>query len=150
MCIRDRVLDALPVERIINLKGKMQRQGVSIDKKSGRLFFEEIAITQELEKSIASAQEKLDINIPPEFAPEGWTTEWHIDNKKWLKAIYAKINNGILLIIDYAKEAKRYYSLSNSNGTLISYKNQKIVENIFESPGAVSYTHLTLPTKRIV
>jgi SAM-dependent MidA family methyltransferase len=138
--LANEVLDALPVERIINLKGKMHRQGVSIDNKSGRLFFEEITITQELEKSIASAQEKLDINIPPKCAPEGWTTEWHIDNKKWLKAIYAKINNGILLIVDYAKEAKRYYSLSNSNGTLISYKNQKIVENVFESPGNCDLT----------
>ena len=138
--LANEVLDALPVERIINSKGKIHRQGVSIDKKSGRLFFEEIAITQELEKSIASAQEKLDIKIPPEFAPEGWTTEWHVDNKKWLKDIYEKINNGILLIIDYAKEAKRYYSLSNSNGTLISYKNQKIVENVFESPGDCDLT----------
>ncbi len=138
--LANEVLDALPVERIINSKGKIHRQGVSIDKKSGRLFFEEIAITQELVKSIASIEEKLDIKIPPEFAPEGWTTEWHIENKKWLKAIYAKINNGILLIIDYAKEAKRYYSLSNSNGTLISYKNQKIVKNVFESPGDCDLT----------
>ena len=43
-------------------------------------------------------------------------------------------------MIDYAKEAKRYYSLSNCNGTLISYKNQKIVENIFESPGNCDLT----------
>ena len=74
--LANEVLDALPVERIINLKGKMQRQGVSIDKKSGKLFFEAISITKELEKSIASAQENLDINIPPKYAPEGWTTEW--------------------------------------------------------------------------
>ena len=111
--LANEVLDALPVERIINLKGKMHRQGVSIDKESGRLFFKEITITKELEKCIASAKEKLDINIPPKDAPEGWTTEWHIDNKKWLKAIYTKINNGILLIIDYAKEAKSYYSMNN-------------------------------------
>ncbi len=138
--LANEVLDALPVERIINSKGKLYRQGVSIDKESGRLFSKEIAITNELKKSIDFAQEKLDINIPPKYAPEGWTTEWHIDNKKWLMAIYAKINNGILLIIDYAKEAKRYYSLGNSNGTLISYKNQKIVENIFESPGDCDLT----------
>ena len=138
--LANEVLDALPIERIINLKGKMHRQGVSVDEESGRLFFQEIKITKELEKSIAFANEKLDIKIPPEDAPEGWTTEWHIDNKKWLMAIYAKINNGILLIIDYAKEAKRYYSLGNSNGTLISYKNQKIVENIFESPGDCDLT----------
>ncbi len=138
--LANEVLDALPIERIINLKGKMYRQGVSIDKESGRLFFDEIIISKELEKSIATAEEKLDIKIPPKDAPEGWTTEWHIDNKKWLKAIYEKINNGILLIIDYAKEAKRYYSLSNSNGTLIAYKNQKIVENVFESPGDCDLT----------
>ena len=45
-----------------------------------------------------------------------------------------------MLIIDYAKEAKRYYSLNNSNGTLISYKNQEIVENVFESPGNCDLT----------
>ena len=39
-----------------------------------------------------------------------------------------------------AKEAKRYYSRSNSNGTLISYKSQKIVENVFESPGDCDLT----------
>ena len=65
--LANEVLDAFPVERIINSKGKIHRQGVSIDKKSGRLFFKEIAITPELEKSIASAQEKLDINIPVSY-----------------------------------------------------------------------------------
>ena len=145
--LANEVLDALPVERIINLKGKIHRQGVSINKESGRFFFEEIEMTKELKKSIAFAQEKLEINIPPKDAPEGWTTEWHIENKSWLKAIYKKINNGILLVIDYAKEAKRYYSLSNSNGTLISYRNQQIVENFFYSPGNCDITsHICIET----
>ena len=138
--LANEVLDALPVERIINSKGKLYRQGVSIDKDSGRLISKEIAITNELKKSIAIAQEKLNITIPPKDAPEGWTTEWHIDNKNWLKGVYKKINNGILLVIDYAKEAKKYYSLSNSNGTLVSYKNQKIIENVFDSPGNCDIT----------
>jgi len=138
--LANEVLDALPVERIIYLKGNLYRQGVSIDKKSAGLSFAEITMTEELEKSIAFAKEKLNINIPPKDAPEGWTTEWHIDNKSWLKAVYEKINNGILLVIDYAKEAKRYYSLSNGNGTLISYRNQKIVKNIFDSPGYCDLT----------
>ena len=145
--LANEVLDALPVERIINLKGKIYRQGVSLDKESGKLFFKKIATTKQLEKSIDFAKEKLDINIPPNNAPEGWTTEWHIDNKKWLNAIYEKINNGILLVIDYAKDARRYYSLSNSNGTLISYKDQKIVENVFESPGNCDLTsHICIET----
>ena len=45
-----------------------------------------------------------------------------------------------MLVIDYAKEAKRYYSLSNSDGTLVSYKNQKIIENVFEFPGNCDLT----------
>ena len=145
--LANEVLDALPVERLINLKGKIYRQGVSIDKESGKLFYKEITLKEELKKSISLAHEKLDICIPPKDAPEGWTTEWHIDNKSWLKAIYEKINNGILLVIDYAIEAKRYYSVKNNNGTLISYKNQKIIDNVFESPGNCDLTsHICVET----
>ena len=145
--IANEVLDALPVERITFSKGKLFRQAVSVDKKSSRLFFDKLPITSELEKSIKFAESKLGITIPPEDAPEGWTTEWHIDNSEWLKGIYEKINNGILLIIDYAKEAKNYYGLRNSNGTIISYKNQKISNNILESPGDSDLTsHICIET----
>ena len=104
-------------------------------------------ITSELEKSIELAKSELGIIIPPEDAPEVWTTVWHVDNSKWLEAIYGKINNGILLIIDYAKEAKKYYNSKNSDGTIVSYENQKMMNDVLDSPGTVSYTHLTLPTK---
>ena len=145
--IANEVLDALPVERIINLKGKIYRQGVSFNKASGRLSFTKTSITKELERSIAFAKEKLGINIPPHDAPEGWTTEWHLDNKIWLKAVYEKINDGILLIIDYAKEAKRYYSFRNNYGTLVSYKDQKVVNNFFEFPGSCDLTcHICIET----
>ena len=145
--IANEVLDAFPVERITFSKGRLFRQAVSVDKKSSRLFFDKLPITSELEKSIKFAESKLGITIPPEDAPEGWTTEWHIDNSEWLKGIYEKINNGILLIIDYAKEAKNYYGLRNSNGTIISYKNQKISNNILESPGDSDLTsHICIET----
>jgi len=145
--IANEVLDAFPVERITFSKGRLFRQAVSVDKKSSRLFFDKLPITSELEKSIKFAESKLGITIPPEDAPEGWTTEWHIDNSEWLKGIYEKINNGILLIIDYAKEAKNYYGLRNSNGTIISYKNQKISNKILESPGDSDLTsHICIET----
>jgi len=132
--IANEVLDALPVERITFSKGKLLRQAVSIDKKSHKLFFDEMPITSELEKSIELAKSELGITIPPEDALEGWTTEWHIDNSKWLEAIYGKINNGILLIIDYAKEAKKYYNSKNSDGTIVSYGNQKMTNDVLDSP----------------
>ena len=145
--IANEVLDAFPVERITFSKGRLFRQAVSVDKKSSRLFFDKLPITSELEKSIKFAEIKLGITIPPEDAPEGWTTEWHIDNSEWLKGIYEKINNGILLIIDYAKEAKNYYGIRNSNGTIISYKNQKTSNNILEFPGDSDLTsHICIET----
>ncbi len=145
--IANEVLDALPVERITFSKGRLFRQAVSVNKKYSRLFFDKLPITTELEKSIKFAESKLGITIPPQDAPEGWTTEWHIDNSEWLKGIYEKINNGILLIIDYAKEAKNYYGLRNSNGTIISYKNQNISNKILESPGDSDLTsHICIET----
>ena len=111
------------------------------------MFFEKASITKELEKSIVHAKKELGINIPPINAIEGWTTEWHIDNSLWLKSVYQKVSNGILLIIDYAKEAEKYYSCANSNGTLISYRNQKIVNDFFESPGNSDLTsHICIET----
>ena len=145
--IANEVLDALPVERITFLKGKLFRQGVSIDKGSESLSFDQLPITKELEKSLNFAKNKLGIAIPPKGAPEGWTTEWHVDNLRLLKKLYEKINNGILLIIDYAKESNKYYSSRNSNGTIISYKNQKILNNILDFPGICDLTsHLCIET----
>ena len=48
--IANEVLDALPVERITFTKGKLRRQAVSIDKKSHKLFFDQMPITSELRK----------------------------------------------------------------------------------------------------
>ena len=145
--IANEVLDALPVERITFLKGKLFRQSVSVDKESRKLCFDESPITIELQKSIDSARAKLGINIPPKDATDGWTTEWHVDNSKWLESLSKKINNGILLIIDYAKEAKNYYTSRNSNGTIMSYKNQKIINNFLEFSGDCDLTsHICIET----
>jgi len=145
--LANEVLDALPVERITFSKGKLLRQAVSVDKKSHKSYFDEMPITSELRKSIELAKSELGITIPPEDALEGWTTEWHVDNSKWLKAIYQKINNGILLIIDYAKEAKKYYTSKNSDGMIVSYENQKMQNNVLDSPGNCDLTsHLCIET----
>ncbi len=145
--IANEVLDALPVERITFSKEKLFRQAVSIDKESDRLSLDEMPITSELEKSIELAKSELGITIPPKDALEGWTTEWHVDNSEWLKALYGKINNGILLIIDYAKEAEKYYTSRNSDGTIVAYKNQKMIPDVLDSPGNCDLTsHVCVET----
>jgi len=145
--IANEVLDALPVERILFVNDKIYRQGVSLNIEKGNLFFEKLPITKELEEKIAHLREKLGIDIPPKNAPEGWATELHVDNSIWLKGINKKINNAILLIIDYAKESKIYYSNRNNNGTLISYKKQKLINNLLSDPGNCDLTaHICIET----
>ena len=145
--IANEVLDALPVERITFLNGKLYRQSVSLDTESGNLFFDKLPMTIDLQKNIDFAKSQFGIDIPPKDAPEGWTTEWHVNNSDWLKNLFVKINNGILLIIDYAKESKRYYTSKNVNGTLTSYKNQEIINNFLDFSGDCDLTsHICVET----
>ncbi len=145
--IANEVIDALPLERIMYVKGKLYRQGVTFDKEKGNLFFDKLSMSRELEKFIFHAKNKIGIDIPPKDVSEGWTTELHVNNYLWLQDVYKKFNNGILLVIDYAKEAEKYYSNRNKNGTLIGYKNQKTINNILEDPGSCDLTsHICIET----
>ena len=48
--------------------------------------------------------------------------------------------NGILLIIDYAIDSKKYYSPQKNDGTILAYKNQRAFREILHSPGEFDLT----------
>ena len=51
------------------------------------------------------------------------------------------------MIIDYAKEAKKYYTSKNSDGMIVSYENQKMTNNVLDSPGNCDLTsHVCIET----
>ena len=51
------------------------------------------------------------------------------------------------MIIDYAKEAKKYYNSKNSDGTIVSYENQKMTNDVLDSPGNCDLTsHVCIET----
>ena len=50
------------------------------------------------------------------------------------------MNNGILLIIDYALEANKYYSNKKNEGTLLAYKNQRASIDFLQNPGDCDLT----------
>ena len=128
------VLDAFPIERVQYSKGSLFQQVVSLDK-DRKLFLKKAPLTKKLSKRIDFINNNLGIQIPPLNAPEDWANEIHIDNCLWLKNIYEKLNNGILLIIDYSLEAKRYYSPTKFDGNVVAYSKQKITNNILKNPG---------------
>ena len=51
-----------------------------------------------------------------------------------------KVKNGILLIIDYAIDSKKYYSPQKNDGTILAYKNQKAFREIQTRPGDFDLT----------
>jgi len=128
------VLDAFPVERIQFSNGNLYQQEVEIDQK-GNLIFKKASLSKKLSKRIDFINNNLEISIPPINAPENWTNELHMDNFLWFKNVYKRLNNGILLVIDYSLEAQKYYSSIKSDGNILSYKNQKVSNNILEDSG---------------
>ncbi len=147
--IAHEMLDALPVERLVFTRGKLFRQGVTINIIDNHPILEviELPLTKKIQKNLIEIRDTLGIEIPPESAPDGWSTELHSDLNTWFRKASKILTQGSLLIIDYALEANRYYSCSRSSGTLMSYKNQVASSQFFNDPGYWDLTsHLCLET----
>ncbi len=138
--IAHEVLDAFCVERIQFKKGLIYQQGVQLNKEKETLDFINLQLTKKIKKFIKEIKIELGVKIPPENAPEEWTTELNIDNFSWLENLSRKVNNGILLIIDYAINSKKYYSSNKKDGTILAYKNQMAFREILQTPGDFDLT----------
>ena len=138
--IAHEVLDAFCVERIQFKKGVIYQQGVKLNNENQTLNFINLPLTEKIKKFLEEIKNELGVNIPPQDATEDWTTELNIDNLSWLENLSRKVNNGILLIIDYAIDSKKYYSSQKSDGTILAYKNQRAFREILNSPGDYDLT----------
>ena len=72
---------------------------------------------------------------------QGYTTEVNLDLKGWLKDISKILDRGFVFTIDYGFSSQEYFNLQRSRGTLISYRGQKVTEDILADPGAQDITH---------
>ncbi len=138
--IAHEVLDAFSVERIQYKNGTIFRQGVELNCKNETLHFKNMHLTEKIRTYIDEIKNEFGINIPPKDVNEEWTTEINFENKIWLKNISRKIDTGILLIIDYAIDSKKYYSEIKKEGTILSYKNQIASRDILNNPGDADLT----------
>lgn len=136
--IAHEVLDALAVERITWDGLAWHWQHVALEESGLRLVAgpvlrpEELAALPFLE---ASAEER---------AP-GWCSEVHTGLGPWFLASAGAIRTGVLLVMDYALEARRYYAPSRFQGTLLAYHEQRALTNPLMAPGEMDLTaHLCL------
>ncbi len=137
--IAHEVLDAFPVERIQYSNKELFQQIVSINHDKS-ISLERIPLPKVIERKIDNLTLDLGINIPPMDAPENWTSEIHMDNTDWLGSIYGSFKNVILLVIDYSLDAKRFYSSTRKEGTLLAYKDQVASGDPLFMPGECDLT----------
>ena len=145
--IANEVLDAFPVERLVFTEKKVFRQGVSLKKINDEYFLEfvELKPTSAIKQFLKDSKNLLKMDFPPKNICNGWVTEWHCDVPIWFEKLSKVLNNGLVLVVDYALESKRYYNSIRKEGTLISYRNQEANPNILKDAGLSDLTsHLCI------
>ena len=145
------VLDALPVERIV-WDGRIWRwQDVGLTAASssagesdGSAALELVA-GDPLQPAALQRLAALGLAEPGPQRPAGWSTELHPGLEPWLRDCGACLKTGVLLVIDYALEAFRYYAPQRSSGTLMAYRAQQTSADPLRDPGCWDLTaHLCL------
>ena len=142
--IAHELLDALPVERLIWAEGSLQQQWVELDP-NGDLRATHRPLPVGLREEIKRVCSHGGIQLPPPDAEEGWTTEWNSALPDWFAAAAAAVDAGVLLVIDYALEAERYYTARRSDGTLMAVRAQQAGLSPLDQPGEQDLTaHLCI------
>jgi SAM-dependent MidA family methyltransferase len=139
------VLDALAVERISWDGAHWRRQLVALEPgpcAQPQLVFE---LGDPLEPELLAQLNDLALVPAGDQRPAGWTTELHPGQRPWLAAAAAALSEGVLLVVDYAHEAWRYYAPQRSNGTLMAYRQQQASDDPLQEPGCWDLTaHLCI------
>ena len=142
--IAHELLDALPVERLIWIDGALQQEWVEVDP-NGSLRSTHRPLPDALQDEINRVSRNRGIQLPPPDAEEGWTTEWNSALPDWFAAVTGAVDAGVLLVIDYALEAQRYYTARRSEGTLMAVCAQQAGLSPLGQPGAQDLTaHLCI------
>ncbi len=137
------VLDALAVERVV-WDGALWRQQMVALEAAGGLGLE---AGEPVSEGTLAQLAGLGLTGEGNAAgrPPGWCSELHPGLGPWLGAAAAGLAEGVLLVVDYALEAGRYYSPQRSSGTLMAYRGQQASPDPLRQPGHWDLTaHLCL------
>ena len=143
------VLDALPVERVIWSGSRWRRQMVVLHEDPTHGPSLRLAPGQPLEPhadaALLSQLQLRGLEDGQRDLPPGWTTELQTEMPGWLAEAAAALQDGVLLVIDYALEAWRYNAPARADGTLMAYRSQRASSDPLLEPGCWDLTaHLCL------
>ena len=145
------LLDALPVERLIWSGGKLNRQGVKLLESADAapsLTCVSMPLSDDLHAEVLGMAEACGFNLPPLDAADGWSTEWHGEAFRCLDQMASGLS--VVLVIDYALEACRYYTARREQGTLMAYLQQQAGTDSLSRAGQQDLTaHLCIDTLQV-
>ena len=123
-------VDALPVHRV-TMEGSALKE-VLVDCGSDG-FSEQLGApsTDELQAYLDSLHVQL---------PEGYTTEVHLEARRWMEEVARVLAQGIVLTIDYGHTVKDYYRADRQNGTLLCYYRHTVVQDPYIHVGEQDIT----------
>jgi len=138
------VLDALAVERICSDGDQWRRQLVRLQNSAAGPMLA-LEPGDPLGTGLQALLEPLQLVAPGLQRPAGWTSELHSGLAPWLREAAGALQQGWLLVIDYALEAWRYYAPSRADGTLMAYRQQRASGDPLQQPGHCDLTaHLCI------
>ncbi|QEY33378.1 SAM-dependent methyltransferase [Synechococcus sp. RSCCF101] len=134
------VLDALAVERVVSGGERWCRQEVLLTgQPAPRLELTRGAELTSDDPALALLT-RLGLAVPGPGRPHGWCSEVHVELTPWLGACGRALRRGQLLVIDYTKDAARYYAPLAREGTLLAYRQQRAHGDPLQDPGHCDLT----------
>ncbi len=130
--IANEVLDAMPVECFsVSDKGV---QALMVGVEDEKLVTTCVADNEASEK-IDSIKQRSEIAFT-----EGYCSEYNPAIAGWLSALENKLEQAVILLIDYGYNEKEYYHADRSTGTLMCYYQHKAHSDYFWWPGLQDIT----------
>jgi SAM-dependent MidA family methyltransferase len=125
-------LDALPVHRVVVRGGKLLELFVV-----WRDRFAEVVAEPSTPRLAARLA---DDGIEPSRLAEGQVAEICLGLEPWLDDVAARLARGFVLVIDYGYPAAELYGPRRLAGSLLGYRNHRVVDDPFADVGLIDLT----------
>lgn len=124
--LSNELIDAFPVHVVQKEDTDFKELHVCVDE-NGKL--------KECLKDITDETLRDYVSKMPSSLPSGYRTEVNTRMKAWIEKVSSIMSAGFVLTIDYGFPARDYFHPARNRGTLLSYKDHAVRDNVLLDPG---------------
>jgi len=133
--VANEVLDAMPVECFKIDSDATRSQSLVVGFENNELVSKYLPAEDAIVEKLSEMQQRSEFHFP-----EHYKSEYNPAVGGWLAAIESKVENLVVLLIDYGYNEKEYYHQDRVEGTLMCYYQHRAHDNIFWWPGLQDIT----------